>query len=75
MPKEIKGINSNRRKPRLEGPMPTNIFQNATKTMPKQDDQIVRVSMKENEIAGRTDHLPTDEKSSEMALKHIPNAG
>lgn len=53
----------------------TNIFQDPTKTAPKSDNQIVRVSMKENQIAGRTDHLPAGGKSNEMAISHVPNAG
>jgi hypothetical protein len=51
------------------------LFQNDTKTLPKQDGQIVRVSMKQNEIAGRTDHIPTPSKAGDMAISHVPNAG
>jgi hypothetical protein len=52
-----------------------NIFQNDTKSLPKSDSQIVRVSMKENEIAARKDHVPTPSKSSTTAIQHVPNAG
>jgi hypothetical protein len=52
-----------------------NIFQNATKTAPESDEQIVRVSMKELEIQGRTSHLPAAEKSGVLPLSHVPNAG
>lgn len=50
-----------------------NLFQDSTKQMPKSDSQIVRVSMKENEIAGRTDHLPNMDKSSDLSISHVPN--
>lgn len=52
-----------------------NIFQNPTKSVPESDEQIVRVSMKQIEIQGRTDHLPAQEKSPELPLNHVPNAG
>jgi hypothetical protein len=52
-----------------------NIFQNSAKTVPTSDDQIVRVSMKELEIQGRQDHLPPAQKSPELPLNHVPNAG
>jgi hypothetical protein len=52
-----------------------NIFQNPTKSIPESDEQIVRVSMKQIEIQGRTDHLPAQSKSSELPLNHVPNAG
>ncbi len=51
--------------------MATNIFQNSTKTIPKQDSQIVRVDMEQNDIGGRKSHLPSAEKSSDMAIKHV----
>src|ERR1700675_42968 len=35
------------------------IFRNPTKSLPKEPgDQTVRVPMKQNEIGGRTDHIP-----------------
>lgn len=52
-----------------------NIFQDPTKSLPKQDPQIVRVSMTQNEIAGRTDRLPAQTKSTEMGIKHVESAG
>lgn len=55
--------------------MATNIFQDSTKSLPKQDSQIIRVSMKENEIAGRASHIPTPSQSGEMAISHVPSAG
>jgi hypothetical protein len=55
--------------------MATNIFQDNTKSLPKTDQQIVRVGMKQNEIAGRTDHIPTPTMGRDMAIQHVPNAG
>ena len=53
-----------------------NIFQDPSKTLPqKADDQIVRVSMEELEIAGRKSHLPSMMKSDKMSVSHVPNAG
>lgn len=48
-----------------------NIFQDSTKKLPKEpDSQIVRVSMKENEIAGRKGHIPSGGKSDKLAVQH-----
>ena len=48
-----------------------NIFHDSTKKMPKEPDaQIVRVGMKQNEIAGRKDHLPANMKSDKLAVQH-----
>lgn len=57
--------------------MATNIFSDPTKSLPKQDSQIIRVSMKENEIGGRKDHVPTPSQSmaGTNAIQHVPNAG
>ena len=55
--------------------MPTNIFQDNPKSLPKQDAQIVRVTMKQNEIGARTDHIPTPRQSGDMTISHVPNAG
>ena len=52
-----------------------NIFQNNAKSIPESDEQIVRVSMKQIDIGGRTSHLPGQEKSPAMGLSHVPNAG
>lgn len=51
------------------------IFQDPTKSLPKKDSQIVRVDFEESEIAGRKDHMPSSDKSSDMAISHVPNAG
>lgn len=47
------------------------IFQNPTKKLPKKDSQIVRVSMEQSEIGGRKDHMPADEKSGDLAIRHV----
>lgn len=52
-----------------------NIFQNPTKSLPKSDEQIVRVKMEENEIAGRKSHVPTVNKSGILGIAHAPNKG
>jgi hypothetical protein len=53
----------------------SSIFQDPTKALPKSDEQIVRVGMKEQEIGGRTSHIPTNIKSGQMGISHVPNAG
>ena len=51
-----------------------NIFQNPTKTLPKQaDPQIVRVPMTQNDLGGRQDHLPPPAKADRMAISHVPS--
>lgn len=50
------------------------IFQNNTKSVPKKSANIVRVSMTENEIAGRKDHMPKAD-TSEASVEHVPNRG
>ena len=52
-----------------------NIFQNPTKSLPKSDDEIVRVDMDKSDIGGRKSHLPAQMTSSDLALSHVPNAG
>ena len=48
------------------------IFQNPTKSLPKQaDSQIVRVPMTQNEIGGRTDHMPPVSKADKMSIEHV----
>ena len=54
--------------------MSTNPFVNQSKAIPKQDSQIVRVPMDELEIGGRKSHLPSENKDSRMALKHVGNS-
>ncbi len=52
-----------------------NIFQNSTKTLPKSDDQIVRIDMDKSDIGGRKSHLPDQMKSGDLSLSHVPNSG
>jgi hypothetical protein len=52
-----------------------NIFQNAAKTVPTSDEQIVRVSMEQIDIQGRKSMLPTTMKSGALTISHVPNAG
>jgi hypothetical protein len=49
-----------------------NIFQNSTKTLSKQGDpQIVRVPMTQNDVGGRTDHIPSPSRSEKMSIEHV----
>lgn len=52
-----------------------NIFENSTKTLPKSDEQIVRVDMEQIDIGGRKSHLPSQDKSSVLPISHTPNKG
>lgn len=51
------------------------IFHDSTKSVPKQDQQIVRVPMDQQDIGGRKSHLPNDGKSEDLSIKHVPNQG
>lgn len=51
------------------------IFQNTDKIIPKRDAQIVRVGMTEADIGARRDHMPATDKSGDMSIRHVPNAG
>ena len=50
-----------------------NIFSNPTKSMPKSDDQIVRVDLDKSDIGGRKSHLPGQMKN-DASISHVPNA-
>jgi len=52
-----------------------NIFTNPTKAIPKQDGQIVRVSMEELEIGGRKVALPTNQPTNSMSVRHVSTPG
>lgn len=54
--------------------MPTNIFQDPSKTIPKSDSQIVRVPLDTMDIGGRKEHLPASSKN-DMSISHVPNQG
>jgi hypothetical protein len=51
-----------------------NIFQNSAKSVPKSDEQIVRVSMAEIEIQGRKSHLPGQSVSGVLGISHVPSS-
>ena len=51
-----------------------NIFQNTSKTLPESDEQIVRVTMKQDDIQARKSHMPAGMKADKMTLSHVPNA-
>lgn len=55
--------------------MAADLFVNSTKTLPKSDDQIVRVNMEQIDIGGRKSHLPSQDKSGDLTLSHVPNSG
>ena len=52
-----------------------NIFRNSASSIPTSDSQIVRVDMDKIDIGGRKSHLPAQDKSMEMSINHVPNAG
>jgi hypothetical protein len=49
-----------------------NIFQNTSKTLPKKDEQIVRIDFEEPDLAGKP---PTPSQSGILGISHVPNAG
>ena len=51
------------------------IFRNNAKSIPMSDSQIVRVDMEQIDIGGRKSHLPSQNKSEQLGLNHVPNAG
>ncbi len=55
--------------------MPNEYFENSASKAPKNDPQIVRVDMEQQEIGGRKSHLPGLEKSDALSITHVPNAG
>lgn len=55
--------------------MSVNLFQNPAKSIPKSDEQIVRVSMEQIDIGGRKSHLPSQMTEGSLAISHVPNAG
>ena len=52
-----------------------NIFENSTKTLPKSDEQIVRIDMDKSDIGGRKSHLPAQDKSSVLPISHVASKG
>lgn len=55
--------------------MSVNLFQNPAKSIPKSDEQIVRVGMEQIDIGGRKSHLPSQMTEGKLAVSHVPNAG
>ena len=55
--------------------MSVNIFQNSAKSIPKSDEQIVRIDMDKADIGGRKSHLPAQMTSDKLPVSHVPNAG
>ncbi|MDE2097101.1 MAG: hypothetical protein KGL39_07635 [Patescibacteria group bacterium] len=54
--------------------MAANIFQSSEKTIPSNDRMIVRVDMEQQDIGGRKSHLPSEGRSPNMGIDHVPNA-
>jgi len=52
--------------------MATNIFQDPTKSIPKRDEQIVRIDFSKQDMA-RPPMAPG--ASPPLAVRHVPNAG
>ncbi|MBU6232193.1 hypothetical protein KGP36_06120 [Patescibacteria group bacterium] len=50
--------------------MATNIFQDATKSIPKSDSQINRVDFTKSEIGARPSHLPKSVKNGNT-ISHV----
>jgi hypothetical protein len=55
--------------------MATDIFRDPTKSLPKKDEQIVRVPFEQQDLGGRPSHMPGNPKSGQMGIQHVPNAG
>jgi hypothetical protein len=52
-----------------------NVFQDPSKSLPKRDNQIIRVPLEEMDLMARKDHIPTPKQSPELGITHVPNAG
>ncbi len=52
--------------------MASNIFQDPTKSLPKKDEQIVRINL-EKGLLGAS--VPSNVKSDVLSVSHVPNAG
>lgn len=55
--------------------MSVNVFYNPTMKVPKDDKQIVRVNMEQDDLIGRKDHLPNQYKSEVLSIQHVPSKG
>jgi hypothetical protein len=52
--------------------MAGSIFQDPTKSLPKKDDQIVRIDLEKPLLGAR---VPSNIKSDVLGVAHVPNAG
>ena len=52
-----------------------NIFKNSASSIPTSDSQIVRIDMDKIDVGGRKSQLPSQSKSGELSINHVPNAG
>lgn len=52
--------------------MAQNVFQDPSKSIPKRDEQIVRIDFSKQDM-GRPPTVPA--KSGAMSIQHVPNAG
>jgi hypothetical protein len=50
------------------------VFKNPTMQVPKSDRQIIRVDMETQEIGGRKSSLPSQGKTDDLGIRHVPNA-
>ncbi len=50
------------------------IFQDKTRSVPKSSDNIVRVTMTQDELVARKDSMPKAEQSR-ASVEHVPNRG
>lgn len=51
-----------------------NIFQDKTRSIPKGSENIVRVTMTQDELVARKDSMPKAEQSR-ASIEHVPNRG
>ena len=56
-------------------PIAGSIFNDPTSRVPKNDPQIVRVDMEQQDIGGRKSHLPNANKATEMNVTHVSGNG
>jgi hypothetical protein len=49
-----------------------NIFSNSQKTLPKKDEQIIRIDFEKPDLVGKP---PTPSQSGVLGISHVPNAG
>jgi hypothetical protein len=52
-----------------------NIYKNSASTLPKKDEQIVRIDFETMDLAGRKGHIPSPSQSGQLGIQHVPSAG